>query len=172
MKLKTSAVREHQSVPVSLHFSQQLSSTERGARLARLLTVQQLIDWGWDRDGEAVATVALVVAELATNAVTHGRLPGRDFLLALALSEAADPASATLRIEVADSRGERVPSAEPHGRPCDDEHGRGLLIVQSLATRWGTVPRPPSGKTVWAEVDLGGGGASGPIPQPSGPSAC
>lgn len=156
MKSKISPAREHFSPPACLHFGQQLSSTERGARLARLLAVQQLADWGWARDSEPVATAALVVAELATNAVTHGHVRGRDFLLTIALSGAANGAPAVLRIAVADSRGERVPTPEPHSEAWD-EHGRGLLIVQSLATRWGTAPRPPSGKIVWAEVDFGGG---------------
>jgi hypothetical protein len=34
----------------------------------------------------------------------------------------------------------------------EDESGRGLLLVAVLAARWGTAPRTPVGKTVWAEV--------------------
>ncbi|MER7403047.1 hypothetical protein ABT373_11310 [Streptomyces sp. NPDC000070] len=34
----------------------------------------------------------------------------------------------------------------------DDESGRGLLLVDALADRRGTEPRPPSGKAVWAEI--------------------
>ena len=30
----------------------------------------------------------------------------------------------------------------------------GLFLVASLADRWGTAPYPPSGKCVWAEIDL------------------
>ncbi|MCD9593979.1 hypothetical protein [Streptomyces sp. 8ZJF_21] len=36
-------------------------------------------------------------------------------------------------------------------------HGRGLLLVESLATRWGIDPRHPCGKTVWAEIQLSAG---------------
>lgn len=82
--------------------SQLLSSTPRGARLARLLAVQQLDRWGWPPTGAAGESAALVVAEPASNVITHGRVPGRDFRLTLTL-EATD----TVRIEVADSRGER-----------------------------------------------------------------
>ncbi|MDQ0797066.1 hypothetical protein QFZ58_005554 [Streptomyces sp. B1I3] len=55
-------------------FTQLLSATRRGARLGRLLTVEQLVAWGWPRDGEATHAAALVVAELTSNAVRHGRL--------------------------------------------------------------------------------------------------
>ena len=168
MKSEISPAREHSSRPVCRYFRQQLSSTERGARLARLLAVQQLVDWGWDRDGEAVAGAALVDAELSANAVVHGRVPGRDFLLALALTAATDGVPASLRIEVTDARGELLPSVGTREEPWD-EYGRGLLIVQSLAARWGTVPRPPSGKTVWAVLEFyGGGGAPGPGHEHSG----
>ncbi|WP_435241802.1 ATP-binding protein [Streptomyces cucumeris] len=138
----------------SRRFSQRLSATLRGARLARRLTVQQLTDWGWDHEDESARTAALLVAELAANAVQHGRVPGRDFLLALLLTRSVT-GPATLRIEVADCRGERLPGPAPAAPPgAAEEHGRGLLIVESLATRWGVEPRHPSGKTVWAEIQL------------------
>ncbi|WP_030981860.1 ATP-binding protein [Streptomyces sp. NRRL S-1813] len=154
-----SETTERQPLIPSAHFRQQLSATRRGARLARLLAVQQLADWGWARDGEAVQTAALLVAELAANAVVHGRVAGRDFLLTLAVSPTTTTlptAPAALRIAVSDCRGERLPAPAP-GSQSTDEYGRGLLIIETLATRWGTEPRPPSGKTVWAEIALGGG---------------
>ncbi len=79
----------------------------------------------------------------------HGRVPGRDFRLRLRLDEAAG----LVRIEVADASGvAKLPSAAPH-RPCPEgESGRGLLLVDVLAVRWGCEPRHPVGKTVWAEV--------------------
>ncbi|MFI2347082.1 hypothetical protein ACH492_08460 [Streptomyces sp. NPDC019443] len=55
-------------------FKQPLSSTRHGARLARLLTVQQLPDCGWARDSETVQTTALLVAR--HDAVPHGHKPG------------------------------------------------------------------------------------------------
>ncbi|MFC7511323.1 ATP-binding protein [Streptomyces thermocarboxydus] len=80
-----------------------LSSTRRGARLARLLAVAELRSWGVSRD--LVERAELVVAELAANAVLHGRVPGRCFRLTLAL----DPA-AGLRVEVSDARGDLRPT--------------------------------------------------------------
>ncbi|WP_234434241.1 ATP-binding protein [Streptomyces sp. NRRL F-5126] len=122
--------------------SVQLSSTPRGARLARLLTDVQLREWGLPSD-----PALLIVAELAANAATHGRVPGRDFRLVLRLH-----ADGVLRIEVTDTRGESLPEAQP---PCADaESGRGLLLVDALAHRWGVTHDAFPRKTVWAELPL------------------
>ncbi|MGX1028716.1 hypothetical protein RKD38_003397 [Streptomyces ambofaciens] len=56
----------------------------------------------------------------------------------------------TLRIEVTDTRGDRLPC--PQQAATDAEPGRGLLLVEALADRWGVVPGLPPGKTAWAEV--------------------
>ncbi|MFI7410547.1 ATP-binding protein [Streptomyces sp. NPDC049627] len=140
------------------NFSVQLSPTPRGARLARLLATEQLRSWGLPLD-----PAAHVVAELAANAVTHGRIPGRDFLLLLYV------VGDTLRIEVTDTRADRLPHTE---RPTPDaESGRGLAIVDALADRWGVTPGLPPRKTVWAEIDLSPepgepcSGATGGLPQ-------
>ncbi|MFE2693178.1 ATP-binding protein [Streptomyces mirabilis] len=130
------------------HFTQLLSATPRGARLARLLAVQQLDESGWPPSCEVSESAALVVAELAANAVTHGQVKGRGFRLTLS-AEASD----TLRIEVADPRGDRRPLAR-RTASSTDETGRGLLLVDALTARWGTEPWPPSGKVVWAEIGL------------------
>ncbi|MEU6421810.1 ATP-binding protein [Streptomyces spiralis] len=129
-------------------FSQFLSATPRGARLARLLAVQQLDAWGWPPGCAVSEAAALVVAELAANAVTHGRVHGRGFRLALTV-DSPD----TLRIDVVDPRGDRRPLARRAAGPAD-ETGRGLLLVEALAARWGSEPWPPSGKAVWAEIAL------------------
>jgi anti-sigma regulatory factor (Ser/Thr protein kinase) len=138
------------TLPVTT-FSQQFSSTRRGAHLARVATTHQLTAWGWPRDSETSRNAALLTAELAANAARHGRLPGRDFKLRLSVV----PSPAVLRIEVSDSRGEKPPVPAELGEPAPDaESGRGLLLVEALASRWGTEPRHPSGKTVWVELDL------------------
>ncbi|MFD5872907.1 MULTISPECIES: ATP-binding protein [unclassified Streptomyces] len=127
-------------------FTVLLSSTRRGARLARLLTTAHLGDWGLP-----TGPAGHIVAELATNAVLHGRVPGRDFRLRLAVLR-----DAVLRIEVTDARGERLPPVPGTvDLPAyDAESGRGLLIVGALADRWGVDPGPVPRKTVWAELDL------------------
>ncbi|MFF3845428.1 ATP-binding protein [Streptomyces sp. NPDC002328] len=122
-----------------------LSSTPRGARLARRLTAQQLDAWGHPHDGEASDTAQHVVAELAANAVTHGRVPGRDFELRLVLLP-----EDVLRIEVSDTRGDRRLRIVTE---ADAEGGRGLILVTVLSRTWGVAEREV-GKTVWAEVSL------------------
>ncbi|MGC4972312.1 ATP-binding protein [Streptomyces sp. DT199] len=124
------------------------SSTRRGARLARRLAVQQFTEWtGLTYDSDPARAVALVTAELASNAVRHGSLPGRDFRLTLQLLPRR------FRVEVTDTRPERLPPPVPP-QPADETSGRGLLIVQSYADRWGHTVRDAYTKTVWAEVRL------------------
>ncbi|MFG3346975.1 ATP-binding protein [Streptomyces sp. NPDC048018] len=117
-------------------FGIQLSATPRGARLARLLAVAQLHSW----ELEAVSgPAAQIVAELAANAVTHGRVPGRDFRLGLLADEDR------LRIEVTDTRSDRLPVASG---------GYGLVLVEALSGNWGVRQGPVPRKTVWAELPL------------------
>ncbi|MFI2455256.1 ATP-binding protein [Streptomyces chengbuensis] len=129
----------------TVEFTQRLSTTRRGARLARRLALHCLDDWGIPYGSELSDSAALIVAELAANAVTHGRVPGRDFELRLRLTGAA------LRIEVSDTRCERAPLPPATPPPTDAEAGRGLLVVSALATDWGATDRSV-GKTVWAEL--------------------
>lgn len=128
-------------------FAQLLSPTRRNARLARLLTADQL--HAWDASPTVTERAEQIVAELAGNAALHGRVPGRAFRLALTL----DAAVGILRIGVSDARGDHIPVPTTAAHPEETESGRGLLLVAALADRWGTEPHPPSGKTVWAELD-------------------
>ncbi|MFE0511221.1 ATP-binding protein [Streptomyces sp. NPDC058964] len=128
-------------------FAQQLSSTRRGARLARLLAVAEF--QAWQVPPSVAERAEQIVAELAANAALHGRVQGRDFRLALHL----DPAAGLLRIAVTDARGDRLPHpATDFTTSPDAESGRGLLMVTALADRWSTESCPPGGKTVWAEL--------------------
>ncbi|GAA2449012.1 ATP-binding protein [Streptomyces lavendulocolor] len=125
-------------------FSVPLSATRRGARLARLLAAERLREWGTESDA-----ALLVVAELAANAVLHGRVPGRSFRLALALT-----GSGTLCVEVTDTRGDRMPVQGPLAPEVPGESGYGLLLVEELADRWGVRSGPVPCKTVWAELNV------------------
>lgn len=125
-------------------FAQRFSSTRHGARLARHLAVSQLDAWGVPYGTGPSDTAAVIVGELAANAVTHGRVPGRDFELRLTLD------ARTIRVEVADTRAEQPPVHDTPQPDPDCESGRGLLLVGLLATRWGVRERAV-GKTVWAE---------------------
>ncbi|WP_329617140.1 ATP-binding protein [Streptomyces brevispora] len=139
-----------QQTVITDEFTLRLSSTRRGARLARALAVQQFTEWcGVPYDSDAARAVALVTAELAANALTHGRLPGRDFRLLLRLLPKA------VRIEVTDTRPERLPPrAATAPAPADAISGRGLLLVEAYADRWGCTVRDAYTKTVWAEVAI------------------
>jgi anti-sigma regulatory factor (Ser/Thr protein kinase) len=137
-------------VPVTVRvFSQRFSSTPRGARLARHLALYELDRWGISYGTCASDATAQIVAELAANAATHGRVPGRDFELTL---KCATEPFALLRIEVSDTRSERRPILTLSESFA--ESGRGLLLVDALASRWWVLDRDPVGKTVCAELDL------------------
>ncbi|SDT80661.1 Histidine kinase-like ATPase domain-containing protein [Streptomyces sp. TLI_053] len=130
-----------------------LAATPKGACLCRRIVRRQLAHWGVDSAlGEPFHSALLIVAELAANAITHGRVPGRGFELCLCLTTTVRR-GATLRIEVSDCRGDRLPVLPP-ARISDGQSGRGLVLIDTLADRWGTDPRDPGAKTVWAEVDL------------------
>ncbi|MEU6017459.1 ATP-binding protein [Streptomyces sp. NPDC047515] len=129
------------------HFTMRFSSTSRGARLARRLAGERLDAWGIPYGNDTHDTLTLIVAELSANAVSHGHVPGRDFRLHLSAEGTA------LRVEVTDTRGEKVPVvSEPSGDlNGGGEGGRGLLLVAALADRWGWYPCADGpGKTVWA----------------------
>ncbi|TXS71324.1 ATP-binding protein [Streptomyces sp. sk2.1] len=134
---------------VSQHvFTQLLSSTRRGARLARLLGVTELRSWSAPQD--LTERAEIVIAELASNAVLHGFVPGRSFRLTLVF----DAPSGRLRVDVTDARGERPPRFPSVDAAPGALHtgGRGLALVTALSDHWETVPHPPSGKTVRAEL--------------------
>ncbi|MFJ2705983.1 ATP-binding protein [Streptomyces sp. NPDC087428] len=134
--------------------------TARSVHLCRRRAVRLVTEWGYPNH---VGEVALLVSELATNALLHGSVRGRLFRVHLLLT------ATTLRIEVSDPRGERLPAVREAGD--DDCYGRGLLIVARLADRWGVEPRTV-GKTVFAELVLRQGPdmPRGPRERRAGPS--
>ncbi len=69
------------------------------------------------------------MSELATNAVVHGTVPGRGFLVRLD-SENDD----AVRLEVHDSRRRHPFVREP---AATDLSGRGLMLVAALSDGWG-----------------------------------
>ncbi|MEV0090805.1 ATP-binding protein [Streptomyces sp. NPDC050738] len=110
--------------------------------LARRRTARLVAEWG--HPGVA-GDAAVIVSELATNALLHGCLRDRLFRVELFL------AGAVLRMAVTDPKGERRP--EPRTADADAQFGRGLLIVRTLAARW-DVDSLSVGKSVWAELDV------------------
>ncbi|WP_330460739.1 SpoIIE family protein phosphatase [Streptomyces sp. NBC_00820] len=111
---------------------------------ARSLTAAQLHAWNLD---ELDFVAELVVSELVTNAIRHAAPP-----IQLRLIK-----DRTLICEVSDAS-----STAPHLRRARilDEGGRGLMLVAQLTERWGT-RHTETGKTIWAELPLPGGGDPG-----------
>ncbi|KAF4410462.1 hypothetical protein CRI70_20485 [Streptomyces sp. Ru87] len=140
-------------------------ASPRGARLARRFAVRRLDGWGFAPESDTSCTVALLVGELAANAVRHGRVDGRpdgrDFRLRIGYEARAR----VIRVEVSDASAEG-PGPVPADPGPDGESGRGLLLVDALADRWGVGPRRPPGKTVWAELSVPGPPSVQPGPAP------
>ncbi|MEV8003217.1 ATP-binding protein [Streptomyces parvus] len=142
--------------PVTVRvFKHQYPADPHGARLARRVGLYKLHTWGVPYLSDASESAALIIGELAANAVTHGRVPGRNIELRLSHMPGDPETPGLLRIEVSDTRGEcRPPGPGEITAPADgSDSGRGLLIVEALADRWVVLDRSP-GKTVRAELDL------------------
>ena len=105
-------------------------------RAARRIVARALEEWNC---AEALDNVALLVSEVVGNAVVHA---GTDVEVAVRLFRDV------IRIEVTDASPESVRPREAHP---DEESGRGLLLVQELASAWGE-ERTAGGKVVWFEV--------------------
>lgn len=117
----------------------QTSSVVQARRAVRLA----LAEW----DAERLEwTVSQLVSELATNAVIHA---GTTFEVRLSLT------GQHLRCEVSDTS-PRNPRTRAYA--ADATTGRGLLLVERLATAWGVLRRV-GGKTVWFELDVNVDGA-------------
>jgi anti-sigma regulatory factor (Ser/Thr protein kinase) len=112
--------------------------------LARRRVRDHLAEWGHGTDDPAVADAVLLVSELATNVVRHGPLLEREFEVAVTAL-----ADGSCLIEVSDE-GRLEPRLRVVGQ--SEEAGRGLHLVENVATAWGVWSRGRYGKTVWALV--------------------
>jgi PAS domain S-box-containing protein len=147
---------------------------------ARRLALETFLGWGMDTEQAELA--CLLVSEVVTNVVLHaaatptprhefvlegagpgplgirgdwelspydeafGAPPGKDFTLRLRRGQEA------IWVEVLDSD-LRLPRIRSAGE--SDEGGRGLYLVDQLATRWGSRPTK-DGKAVWFEMPIKG----------------
>ncbi|MFJ4948478.1 ATP-binding protein [Streptomyces sp. NPDC088760] len=106
---------------------------------AREWTARQLTLWGLD---DLLFTTELIVSELVTNAIRHGRPPAELRLIRhnVLICEVTDSSSTHPRLRRA-----RI----------TDEGGRGLFLVARLAERWGC-RHGQNHKTIWYEQPISG----------------
>ncbi|MET9759790.1 ATP-binding protein [Streptomyces sp. NPDC006372] len=100
----------------------------------------------WGLPQGAADDLEAITGELVANALEHG--DGHTITVAWAL------AAETVTISVTDEGGFRagpIPAPPPVSPGPEQERGRGLLITDALAARWGT-RQSGEGLTVWAEV--------------------
>ena len=155
---------------------------------ARRLSHETFVSWGMDI--EQADLTCLLVSEVVTNVVLHAAVspaprnelvlegagpgpvsilgdweipaldenvagaPSKDFTLRLRRGQDA------IWVEVFDSD-LRLPRIRSAGE--SDEGGRGLYLVDQLATRWGSRPTK-DGKAVWFEMPIKGGPGLGSLP--------
>ncbi|WP_236257879.1 ATP-binding protein [Streptomyces hygroscopicus] len=91
-------------------------------------------------------TAQIVLSELLTNAIRHTRVSAGQEIETRYLCEGD-----SVRIEVHDASDERPELRNPSSEVA---HGRGLVLVEALADRWGVTPCPVVGKSVWAVCAL------------------
>jgi len=126
--------------PARRHLQLTLPASGQPERLARQVTREVLGAW---RLAHVEETAVQLVSELVTNAARRARSTD-----AITLELAA--ARTWLRIEVYRYRpGLAVPRTPGEF----DESGFGLVLVDSLADRWG-VRETMTGDTAWAELDV------------------
>ncbi|WP_256106859.1 ATP-binding protein [Streptomyces sp. ODS05-4] len=123
-----------------------LVATHTAANCARAFTKLALAKW---QTGSVQDDALLVVSELVTNAVTATTTLAGPERLSLVTVRLLGLRGSVV-VEVWDLSAERPAAREPDE---DSEGGRGLLLVGSLAARWGSYATG-GGKAVWAELLL------------------
>ena len=101
-----------------------------------------------------IATAVLLASELVTNAVLHPA-PAGDQPIELRISAYPDG----VRIEVIDSGPGFDPDSLAERAREPESGGRGLMVVDRLASRWGIQPRSEGDARFCVWYELAGGGA-------------
>ena len=113
-----------------------LPAAPSSPRCARTLVTEAMVAAGCA--SQVIEDVKWLTSELATNAVVHA---GTEFVVSIEISEDA------VRVSVHDAD----PSL-PRARPPDGVSGRGLHLMERVATCWGIDPAP-AGKSVWFQME-------------------
>ncbi|MPZ26301.1 MAG: STAS domain-containing protein [Micromonosporaceae bacterium] len=130
------ALGEAAALPLPQRLRQRLEPTIHAPRAARELAAEACASWHL---AGSVIPAEIVASELVTNAVRHA---GTRIDLRITLWDQQ------LRLSVQDRTAAPARLQSPGE---SDDHGRGLLIVDSVATSWGNLLLP-DGKVVWASL--------------------
>jgi anti-sigma regulatory factor (Ser/Thr protein kinase) len=131
--------------PWRLHSFLALGALPSAVPCARLHVKHVLCEWGLK---DLTETVELIVSELVTNSIKATRAMPGPLLPPIQLILWSDLTKVV--VEVWDGSPQPPVLA---GANTAADGGRGLLLVDSLATRWNWYsPREWGGKVVWAEV--------------------
>lgn len=124
--------------PRTTQYRMRLTVGEHSPQYVRRIVRSYLREWEM---AELTDAVELGATELLANVVRH--VPDRrcEFLL---LRQVAG-----VRVEVMDGC-PRLPSI-PAELPLEAEGGRGLVLLDAVADKWGVEPAAVGGKTVWFE---------------------
>lgn len=121
-------------------FPCQPSTAETGRRVIRNV----LCIWSLDA---LVDRAELIITELITNASRHTLCPEIRLVV-------GRPGAARVRVGIVDEEPSHLPRLGHAGD--EDESGRGLLLINAVADRWGcdlqSAGRRPQRKEVWAEL--------------------
>ncbi|SOR82176.1 ATP-binding protein [Streptomyces chartreusis] len=123
---------------IPAQYTMRLTVGEHAARHIRRIVRSFLEEW---RMPELADAVELGVTELLANVVQH--VPDRRCTLLLLRQ------SAGVRVEVTDGS-DQLPCS-PTSFDLESEGGRGLLLLDAMADKWGVSPWRGGGKTVWFE---------------------
>ncbi|MEV1142389.1 ATP-binding protein [Micromonospora sp. NPDC049799] len=120
--------------PMAAVLTADLAPEVGAARQARALVTDGCVRWGVAALAEPAS---IAVTEMVNNVVAHARTP---------MTVRLAPRDSTLHLAVRDHSARRP--AFRGLAPLDSTGGRGLLLIDTLARRWGSTPLP-DGKVVW-----------------------
>ncbi|MGW1324271.1 ATP-binding protein [Streptomyces antibioticus] len=132
-------------------YSQSFPCEPSTAEIGRRILRDVLGIWHLDDLDSLADRAALIVTELVANAARHTSCQEIRLMV-------RRPSATRLRVGVLDRAPARLPTL---GQADDDESGRGLVLIDAVADRWGYdlhgSGRRPWGKEVWAEIRITGG---------------
>ncbi|MEV4492431.1 ATP-binding protein [Micromonospora coxensis] len=120
--------------PMAALLTVDLSPTVGAARRARELVADGCARWGVP---ELTEPATIAVTEMVNNVVAHAGTP---------MTVLVAPRDSALHVAVRDHS--RRPPAYAGMAPLTSTGGRGLLLIDTVARRWGSTP-VPDGKIVW-----------------------